>query len=130
MRRAINTQDEHHEQAAVVDYLQMQYPTVLFWSNPNGAHLSGNAGQRSAQMNKLKREGFLPGVSDLTIFEKRGGFTCMFLEMKREDGGNGASNNQIDFIREVEKRGAYAAVANGFEEAKRIIDIYLDLEGA
>ena len=43
-------------------------------------------------MNKLKAEGFLPGVSDLIIFEPRGGYSCLFLEMKKADGGNGASS--------------------------------------
>lgn len=116
---------EHDEQVLVVSYLFSHYPKVLFWSNPNGAHLAGSIRQRAAQMNKLKAEGLLPGVSDLTIFEPRGGYTAMFLEMKRLDGGNGASDNQSHFIREVEKRGAFGVVANGYDEAKILLDDYL-----
>ena len=123
-----NLPSEHEEQVATVEYIERKYPKVLFWANPNGAHLSGNIKQRSAQMNKLKAEGFLPGVADLTIFEPRGKYSAMFLEMKRSDGGGGASDNQLDFIREVEKRGAFAAVAKGFEEAKEFIDNYLAME--
>jgi hypothetical protein len=115
---------EHDEQVAVVHYLETQYPKVLFWSTPNGSHLSGNIRQRSAQMNKLKAEGFLPGVADLIIFEQRGGYTALFIEMKRADGGSGASDNQLDFLREVKKRGALGEVANGFQEAADIIDRY------
>jgi hypothetical protein len=118
--------DEHDEQAAVVNFINSLYPKVLFWSNPNGAHLAGNIGQRAAQMNKLKSEGFLPGVADMTIFEPRGGYSCMFVEMKRADGGNGASSNQIDFLREVEKRGAFGIVCNGADEAMKIITDYLE----
>lgn len=117
---------EHDEQVLVVSFLLSHYPKVLFWSNPNGAHLAGSIRQRAAQMNKLKAEGFLPGVSDLTIFEPRGGYTAMFLEMKRSDGGNGASDNQSWFIREVEKRGAFGAVANGYEEARVLLEDYLN----
>ncbi len=116
---------EHDEQAAVVDYLQIKYPDVLFWANSNGAHLAGGARQRSAQMNKLKAEGFLPGVSDMTIFEPRGGWSAMFLEMKKSDGGSGASDNQLWFLREVEKRGAFGVVCNGSANAIEVIDDYL-----
>lgn len=118
--------NEHDEQVAVVNYLQLAYPNVMFWSNPNGAHLAGSLKARASQMNKLKAEGFLPGVSDLTIFEPRGGYSALFIEMKRLGGGNGASDNQLWFIREVEKRGAIGFVANGFEEAKQILDDYLN----
>lgn len=116
--------DEHHEQAAVVEYLQRRYPNVLFFSVPNGAHLAGNASQRAAKMNKLKAEGFLPGVSDLIIFEPSGGYSAMFLEMKRERGGK-LSENQAWFLAEVEKRNGFTAVAHGYDEAKELIDTYL-----
>ena len=117
---------EHGEQSAVVAYIQTRYPDVLFWATPNGGHLSGNIGKRSAQMNKLKSEGLLPGVSDLIIFEPRGGYSCLFIEMKRSNGGSGASENQMWFIREVEKRGAIGFVCNGADEAIPVIDDYLN----
>jgi hypothetical protein len=114
---------EHEEQAAVVEYIQRTYPNVLFWGNPNGAMLGG--GKIGAiRMNGLKREGLLPGLSDLTIFEPRGKYSAMFLEMKRGDGGT-VSENQMWFLREVEKRGAFGIVAYGFEEARKAIDEYL-----
>ncbi len=112
---------EHEEQVAVCNYLNTAYPDALFWSTPNGASLSG----RGRAMNKLKNEGFLPGVSDLVIFEPRGKYSCLFIEMKKADGGNGASENQTWFIRQVEQRGAFGAVCYGFDEAKQIIDDYL-----
>lgn len=115
---------EHAEQTAVVAYLQMTYPNVLFWGNPNGAMMGG--GKIGAiRMNGLKAEGLLPGVSDLTIFEPRGGYSALFVEMKRADGGSGASDNQLWFLREVEKRGAFGIVCNGFDEAQVVIDDYL-----
>ena len=114
--------DEHYEQVRVCNHLNEYYSDVLFWATPNGASLSG----RGKAMNKLKAEGFLPGVSDLIIFEPRGGYSCLFLEMKKADGGNGASENQLWFIREVEKRGGFGIVCNGADEAKQAIDDYLN----
>ena len=113
--------DEHYEQVRVCNHLNEHYSDVLFWATPNGASLSG----RGKAMNKLKAEGFLPGVSDLIIFEPRGGYSCLFLEMKKSDGGNGASENQLWFIREVEARGALGVVSNGADEAIAFIDEYL-----
>lgn len=117
--------DEQNEQAAVCQYLQTVYPDVLFFSVPNGAHLAGNKGQRVAQINKLKRTGLLPGVSDLVIFEPRGPYSAMFLEMKRDKGGK-VSENQEWFLAQVEARKGFGAVANGFDEAREIIDAYLN----
>ena len=111
---------EHAEQVAVCAYLDRVYPQVLYWATPNGASLTG----RGRAMNKLKGEGFLPGVSDLIIFEPMSGYSCMFLEMKRAGGGNGASDNQMWFLREVEKRGAFGIVCNGFDEARLVLDDY------
>lgn len=118
---------EHEEQVLVVDYLHKAYPNVLFWSTPNGARLASGKDTRLAamRMNMLKKEGLLPGVSDLIIFEPRGGYSAMALEMKREDGGAGASENQLQFIREFEARGGYGVVADGFDEARIFIDDYL-----
>lgn len=115
---------EHDEQVSVVDYLNSRYPQVLFWSTPNGAHLAGNIQRRSAAINKLKAEGFLPGVSDIIIFEPRDKYSCMFLEMKREHGGV-VSENQEWFLAQIEQRGGYGVVAKGFDEARQFIDEYL-----
>lgn len=118
------TQSEHAEQVAVVSYLQIKYPDALFWSTPNGSMLGG--GRIGAiRMNALKAEGLLPGVSDLIIFEPRGGWSCMFLEMKRSKGGV-LSENQAWFIAQVEARGAYTVVAEGADEAIEFIDDYLN----
>lgn len=119
---------EHDEQAALVDYIFMQYPDLLFFSVPNGANLAGSPAARARQMNKLKGEGLLPGTPDLVLVAAHGGYTIMFLEMKDVDGGNGLSDNQAHFLAHAEKAGAYTAVANGFDEAKALVDAYLAWE--
>jgi hypothetical protein len=67
----------------------------------------------------------LPGVSDLLIFEPRGGYSCMFLEMKRTCGSK-VHENQEWFIAQIEARGAFGVVAFGAEDAIFYIDRYLD----
>ena len=114
---------EHSEQAAVVEYIQRKYPSALFWATPNGAMMGGGR-LGAVRMNSLKREGLLPGVSDLIIFEPRGKYSAMFLEMKRTKGGV-ASENQMWFLREAEKRGGFGIVAFGYNEAVEAVDNYL-----
>lgn len=116
--------NEHAEQVAVVEWLHITQPNVLFWATPNGVFLAGGPKRRAAAMNKLKGEGFLPGVSDLIIFEPRGGYSCLFLEMKRIKGGV-VSENQQWFLREIEQRGAIGFVAEGADEAIEILTDYL-----
>jgi len=117
---------EHDEQVLVVDYLHKAYPNVLFFSVPNGATLSsGDRRLAAIRMNMLKKEGLLPGVSDIIIFEPRGGYSAMALEMKDVSGGNGASDNQLHFIREFEQRGGFGVIADGFDDAKQRLDDYL-----
>lgn len=121
---------ERNEQVLVVDYLRRVYPHVLFFSVPNGARLASGRGrdaQRIAAIrwNRLHAEGALAGVSDLIIFAPRGGYSAMALEMKRDDGGKGASDKQKEFIAAFEEAGGYGCVADGFDTAKEFIDEYL-----
>jgi hypothetical protein len=121
---------EHDEQVAVVDYLHERYPNILFWSTPNGARLASGRGKQAGKLAairwfRLVAEGALPGVSDLIIFEPRGGYSAMFVEMKRDDGGDGGSENQLWFLRQIEERGGFGVIAEGYEDAKTWIDSYL-----
>ena len=105
--------------------MDIQYPNVLYHANINGAWLAGNKGQRIGQVNKLKAEGMLPGVSDIFIAEPRGGYHGCYLEMKQRGGR--LSENQEWFIAEAEKRGYFTAVAfNGFDDARAIVETYLE----
>jgi hypothetical protein len=115
---------EHAEQAALCNWLDLQYPQALYFAIPNGAHLAGNTGQRIGQINKLKAEGFLPGVSDLFIAELRGDWAGCFVEMKAENGR--LSDNQAEFLARAEERGYFTIVAYGFEMAQEMVREYLD----
>lgn len=100
---------EHQEQKLFVKWFELQYPKVKIFAIPNG----GNRNVVTATM--LKAEGVRKGVPDLFIPE-----WYMWVEMKRVKGGKLSTEQKvwIDYLNECDY---LAVVANGFEEAKRII---------
>jgi len=125
---------EHNEQATLFDYLLLklrEHPEIhpLFFAVANGSHLAGNATQRARQMNKLKKEGFTPGVADTTFLSGRGGYMGMVLEMKtaerRSEKDGGLSDSQLEFLRAAKIEGYMSTVAYGAEDAISIVSSYL-----
>ena len=112
---------EFHEQCAVVDWLLRQYPDTLMTIAPNGIQLTMLQGVR------FKRMGYLAGTADILIFEPRGRYHGLFIEMKRPKGGV-VSDKQKEFLQRANERGYYAVVCCGFEEAKKVIDDYFSLQ--
>ena len=69
-------QPEHQLQVACVKWFRYQYPHELIWATPNG-------GQRNAIVGaKMKAEGALAGVPDLTIPKPAHDYNGLFIEMK------------------------------------------------
>jgi len=76
---------EHDEQVALFKWWASEYPEYydLMFSIPNGAFLGGKTQKaRATNMNNLKAEGLLPGVSDIFLMMARGGYHGLFLELK------------------------------------------------
>ena len=127
---------EHTEQAAFFDWLALklnEFPEIhpLFFAVPNGANLAGGQKQKAIQMNKLKHEGFVPGVSDTIFLSGRGGYLGMVLEFKRADRHNekdgGLSDNQMEFLRAARMEGFLAVVGYGVEDAIEAVSPYLSM---
>lgn len=118
--------DEHNEQVAVVKWFKLQYPSMAnnLFSIPNGSHLAGNTLQRCKQMQSLKSEGLLPGVSDLFLMYPNNQHHGLFIEMKRKKGGS-TSKAQRDFIKNAVNHGYQAKVCHGADEAISIIKDYM-----
>jgi len=117
---------EHAEQVAVIDwcYANMrQYPQLdLIFAVPNGAMLGG--GRLGAiRANTLKAEGLRPGVPDLFLPVARRAHHGLFIEMKTERGR--LSENQKEYIAQVEQQGYYCAVCHGADEAIETIEWYM-----
>jgi hypothetical protein len=113
---------EYIEQRALVAWATIQSKTIhelaALFSVPNGAHVS------KAQAGKLKSEGLKAGVPDLFLAIPRGGYSGMFIEMKRITGGI-VSEAQKEWHRRLTDNGYKVVVCRGFDVAKEEIIKYL-----
>lgn len=116
-------------QRQVIEYLELKYKVTPI--------CMGTEGKKSPfERFKFKWMGGQSGVSDLFIPVPRSIYSGLFIELKKEgakifkkDGSLYASNKdhhqrQLDFINEMNRRGYYAGLCIGFEEAKKVIDEY------
>lgn len=109
---------------AVCKYLKLQYPNVMFLSD-FGAGLHMTPGNAQLQ-NKQKSNHSFP---DLMIFEPRGGYHGLFIEIKRDDKlvKSDHTKRQGECHTELVTKGYLATFGLGFDQCKKIIDFYLHL---
>ncbi len=105
-------------QSNVVKYLQLQYPNVKYC-----ASLGGQYQKFQSQRNKAKSTGYVRGFPDLGIYEARGGFFGLFLEIKLKGY---PTKEQKEWIRDLNNRGYYAACVKGFDNIITTLDKYLE----
>ena len=119
---------EENLQIAVCNYLRAQYPKVLFNSDLSGIKLTMGQAVKAKKLRSSK------GFPDLVIYEPRGNYHALFLELKREGEKilNKKGDLKTDHLKEQEEviqklcvKGYLACFAVGFDEAKKIIDLYL-----
>lgn len=113
---------EEKVQIAVVNYLKMQYPKALFT-----ATMGGQYQKHHSQRRRAKATGYLKGVSDLLIFEPKGGYCGLFIELKRDKKCYPSAEQKL-FLSNATQRGYYAVCAKGFEQCREIIDKYFNEE--
>jgi hypothetical protein len=115
---------------AVCDYLRLQYPQIMFNSDLAGA-TKLTMGQAVAMKALRSNRGF----PDLVIYEPRGGYHGLFIELKKEGeklikrNGDFVSDHvaeQSDCMGKLGAKGYNCFFAIGFDEAKTIIDNYLN----
>ena len=105
---------EDQEQAALVVWLKQR--DIRFHATPNGGY------RHKATAGKLKMQGVMSGVPDLTVWPSEGStLPVLWIELKRQRGGqiSDAQRSWIDYINTVP--GHKAAVCRGFEEARKFI---------
>jgi len=119
---------EENLQIAVCNYLRLQYPNILFNSDLSGIKLTMGQAVKAKKLRSSK------GFPDLVIYEPRGRYCGLFIELKRE--GERITNKkgelisyrlkeQDEIIQKLNLKGYLACFAIGFDEAKKIIDMYL-----
>lgn len=110
---------EHQEQCSFVNYLSLKYPSVLFYSIPNGGH------RNILVAAKLKREGVKAGVPDIFIAEPVGKWHGLYIEIKKESKGY-VTQNQKDVMSKLEAKGYKCVVAKGCSQAIEKFEGYLN----
>ena len=107
-------------QSAVVKYIKYKYPNVKYCSSIAGAYISS-----AAQRRKIVRNGYVRGKNDLDIYEARGGYFGLMLELKLKAYPTKAQKEWIDAMNE---RGYCALITRGIDETIKVIDEYLSKE--
>jgi hypothetical protein len=97
---------EDYEQMLFVQWFKRTYPTIKFFSIPNGGH------RHIAVAAKMKATGQSPGVPDLHIPAWN-----LWIEFKRIKGGT-VSPAQKDWISYLEGIGHTVIIGRGFENAR------------
>ena len=121
---------EYELQKQVCNYLNLQYPKVLYMSDTI-ANLKLTMCQ--AMRNKaIQKKDFK--TPDLIIFEARKGYNGLFIELKTETpfkrGGELKKSDHLEgqenTMKELREKGYYASFSWGFEMTKEIIDSYFN----
>ncbi len=115
----LNVNSEAYQQQLVIQFIRANYPGALYCASAGGMRTS------YLQAVKMKRTGYVKGFPDLFIYEPRGEFYGLAIEMKKEKGGT-ASPEQKWWRDELRIRKYESYICKGSDEAIEIIKAYLD----
>lgn len=111
---------EELEQERLIKILDKKYPRVLYCASAGGLWTT------KLQGGKMKAAGYKKGFPDIMIFEPRGGYSGLFIELKRITGGT-VSPEQKEWLGRLNARGYMAIVCKGCMNAVAALDKYLAL---
>lgn len=110
---------ETNIQVAIVNYIKWKYPHVLFTIAPSGMKLPGYVGAM------LKAMGYRAGTPDLLIFEPRGTYHGLLLEVKTEEGK--LTKPQVEFMDKADQKGYKTYCCYGYNAAIDAFEMYLNM---
>ena len=123
---------ELQEQEMLVNYIEVNYPEILPVSTLNGFKLPIGLAVKAARLNKKR------GIPDLIILEPKGKYHGLMIELKRTGEKIYKKNGELyenDHLREQDKilrhlrsRMYYARFCIGFEEARDVLNKYMNGE--
>lgn len=87
-------------------------------------HIPNGGSRNRAEAANLKRQGVKAGVPDLCLPVPKGPYHGLFIEMKV--GKNKTSREQKKWLDKLDDYGYATVVCYGWEEAKNIIELYLN----
>lgn len=124
MPNTIPVPTESEEQQALfrwVNFMKSKYPELeLLYHIPNEGKRSRSLGA------KMKREGLKKGVPDICLPVKKGQYSSLYIELKRQKGAS-VSKEQKEMIALLTKYGSLAVVCYGWEDAAKVIERYLKI---
>lgn len=106
---------------------------VIEWANWNRSHHPElellfhvpNGGKRNAtEAARFKAMGVKAGVPDLCLPVPRGGYAGLYIEMKYSK--NKPTDNQRQWITDLQKQGYKVAVCWSAQDATRLLELYLE----
>lgn len=118
---------EERTHKATADYINLQYPGTMFNVDLSGIKLTKGQAVKAAKLRSGR------GFPDIQIYEPKGGYRGLFIEVKAEGEKlikkNGEWKNehireQANMIERLRQRGYAAYFAIGFDEAREILDSY------
>lgn len=125
--------NEKDLQIQICQYIKLQYPSVIFFSEPSGLYLK--SWNQRKQLRAMRSFGKLPDlfVARPKVNVDGSVFHGLFIELKvdsvwKKDGTlmkNPHLEKQSATLKRLYDCGYYAVFGCGFEETKNIIDNYL-----
>lgn len=116
---------------AVSKYLKIQYPDVVFTCDASGVRLT--MGQATA----LKAQRSVHKIPDMIILKPNAEYHGLILELKSDDSSPYLKDGSLSKGQHIQEQnqtlttllniGYYAVFAVGFDNAKKIIDDYMNL---
>jgi len=107
------------------DALQISVATYLDLLNITWCHVANERKTSQKTGRRLKNKGVKSGVPDCVIFEPKGTYNGLALELKIKP--NKTTYNQKEWLKKLSDNKWMAEVAYNFDEAKIVIDNYLRL---
>ena len=105
-------------QTHVIKYIKLKHPKIRYCASLGGIRTS------MRQAVKAKATGYVKGHPDLAIYEPRGNYLGLFIEIKYKGY---PTKEQKQWINDLNDRGYLACCLKGFEPITNAIDVYLKL---
>jgi hypothetical protein len=118
-KRKPTPESEANQQEIVVKYLRLAYPDALYCASAGGMWTS------DSQRIKMARTGYVKGFPDLFIYEPRGEYHGLAIEMKKVKGSK-IEPEQVQWQEQLRNRGYCSYICKGSEEAIKQIDEYFN----
>lgn len=112
-----SVESEENVQTRIIKYIKYAYPNTLYCASAGGMRTSFR------QAIKMKRTGYIAGFPDLFIYEPKGEYKGLAIEVKTDKGQ--ASPQQRWWRDELIKRGYCAYICRGYDATIQAIDAYM-----